>query len=224
LNSDNLFIGSHQPSNVASWSWDGKLDDVGIWNRVLTQQEITNLYNGVYNLPVELTQFSASCSDSVTSINWQTASEHNSAYFEILKSRDGGSWIKYARVEATGNSSEVINYSINDISDPTTVYYKLNQVDKDGKGQEYGPISANCNENTSLSISPNPTNGDFKLIGIEHFGTITSLELKDAAGKVIKVMQPTTTQFTCNDLKIGVYFLQITSGKLQEVIKIVKEY
>lgn len=26
-------------------SWDGKIDDIGIWNRALTQQEITNLYN-----------------------------------------------------------------------------------------------------------------------------------------------------------------------------------
>jgi hypothetical protein len=26
-------------------SWEGKIDDIGIWNRVLTQQEITNLYN-----------------------------------------------------------------------------------------------------------------------------------------------------------------------------------
>ena len=28
-------------------TWGGKLDDIGIWNRVLTQQEITNLYNSV---------------------------------------------------------------------------------------------------------------------------------------------------------------------------------
>jgi hypothetical protein len=27
--------------------WNGKIDDIGIWNRVLTQQEITGLYNSV---------------------------------------------------------------------------------------------------------------------------------------------------------------------------------
>ncbi len=43
-NSNNLYIGSHQPSNVSYWSWDGKLDDVGIWNRVLTDCEIKSLY------------------------------------------------------------------------------------------------------------------------------------------------------------------------------------
>jgi hypothetical protein len=42
---ENLYIGSHQPLIVPSWSFNGKLDDIGIWNRALTQQEITNLYN-----------------------------------------------------------------------------------------------------------------------------------------------------------------------------------
>jgi hypothetical protein len=41
----NLYIGSHQPLIVPSWSFNGKLDDIGVWNRALTQQEITNLYN-----------------------------------------------------------------------------------------------------------------------------------------------------------------------------------
>jgi hypothetical protein len=204
-------------------NYSGLIDDLSIYSRGLTQQEITNLYNGVYNLPVELKQFSASCSENTTNINWQTATEHNSAYFEVLKSRDGESWNSLTTVNAAGNSSEAINYSIKDDIDATTVYYKLNQVDKDGKSQEYGPISANCNENTSLFISPNPTNGEFNLIGMEHCGTITSLEVKDATGKVVKAMQPTTTQFTCTELKAGVYFLAVSAGKTMKVIKIIKE-
>lgn len=41
---DHLFLGAHQPSVVASWSWSGKLDDVGIWARALTTEEIQALY------------------------------------------------------------------------------------------------------------------------------------------------------------------------------------
>jgi hypothetical protein len=216
------YFGVRGGSSIDAY-YSGILDDIGIWNRALTQQEITNLYNGVYNLPVELAQFSATCSGNTTNINWQTATEHNSAYFEVLNSRDGESWNSLTTVDAAGNSSEAINYSISDNTDASTVYYKLNQVDKDGKSQEYGPISANCNENTSLFITPNPTNGEFNLIGMEHFGTITSLEVKDATGKVVKAMQPTTTQFTCNELKAGVYFLTVSAGKTMKVIKIIKE-
>jgi hypothetical protein len=217
------FIFFASTSSGFSTLYNGKLDDIGVWDRVLTQQEIKNLYDGVYNLPVELAQFSATCSGNTTNINWQTATEHNSAYFEVLNSRDGENWNSLTTVNAAGNSSEAINYSISDNTDATTVYYKLNQVDKDGKSQEYGPISANCNENTSLFITPNPTNGEFNLIGMEHFGTITSLEVKDATGKVVKVLDPTTSEFSCVGLKTGIYFLNITSGSKQEVVKIIKE-
>jgi hypothetical protein len=45
FNNNPLWIGS-QPSIYSSTkTFDGKIDDIGIWNRALTQQEITNLYN-----------------------------------------------------------------------------------------------------------------------------------------------------------------------------------
>ena len=43
-NSADLLIGSVNREIGAEWM-NGKLDDIGIWNRALTQQEITNLYN-----------------------------------------------------------------------------------------------------------------------------------------------------------------------------------
>jgi hypothetical protein len=41
-NSNISFVGK---SINNGWYFNGKIDDIGIWNRVLTQQEITNLYN-----------------------------------------------------------------------------------------------------------------------------------------------------------------------------------
>ena len=38
-------IGGAEP-NGTGW-WNGKIDDIGMWNRALTQQEITDLYNAV---------------------------------------------------------------------------------------------------------------------------------------------------------------------------------
>jgi len=46
-NSANMLVGMNNApisGNVAKH--DGKIDDIGIWNRVLTEQEITDLYNG----------------------------------------------------------------------------------------------------------------------------------------------------------------------------------
>ncbi|WP_396142468.1 LamG-like jellyroll fold domain-containing protein [Flavobacterium sp.] len=47
-NTSNLVIGAVlTPLSGVLQSHDGKIDDIGIWNRELTQQEITNMYNGV---------------------------------------------------------------------------------------------------------------------------------------------------------------------------------
>jgi len=45
--SANLFFGKSGCNNAGQMidAFNGKLDDIGIWNRALTQQEITNLYN-----------------------------------------------------------------------------------------------------------------------------------------------------------------------------------
>jgi hypothetical protein len=76
---------------------------------------------------------------------------------------------------------------------------------------------------SQLVVSPNPTKDNFSISGLELLGTITSLEIKDAAGKIVKVLDPTTTNFSCIGLKAGVYFLAVTSNKTERVIKIIKE-
>ena len=42
-NTDPLYIGKHDYNNFPYY-FSGKIDDIGIWNRILTQQEITSLY------------------------------------------------------------------------------------------------------------------------------------------------------------------------------------
>jgi hypothetical protein len=74
-----------------------------------------------------------------------------------------------------------------------------------------------------ISISPNPTNGDFTLTGLEFFNTISSMTIKDVNSKTIKELNPKATQFSLGAVKAGVYFLTITAGNKQEVVKLIKE-
>jgi hypothetical protein len=67
--SNNLFLGvSNDPSLVVRY-FSGKLDDIGIWNRALTQDEITSLY-----------QSEVSCQSLV--INSGTLSSFNPAVYQ----------------------------------------------------------------------------------------------------------------------------------------------
>ena len=45
VNNENLFFGTMAQNNLYPYWLNGKIDDVGIWNRALSQQEITQLFN-----------------------------------------------------------------------------------------------------------------------------------------------------------------------------------
>jgi hypothetical protein len=48
------FGNSFNPNGTPIGNFKGSFDDIGIWNRVLTQQEITNLFNASMTSVVEL--------------------------------------------------------------------------------------------------------------------------------------------------------------------------
>ena len=81
-NTDPLYIGKHDYNN-APYYFNGKIDDIGIWNRALTQAEITDLYNGCQlsfnaqpnNQTININnnaQFIAGSSDALATYQWQT--------------------------------------------------------------------------------------------------------------------------------------------------------
>jgi hypothetical protein len=76
---------------------------------------------------------------------------------------------------------------------------------------------------SKLIISPNPTNANFTITGLDKLGNVTAMVLKDLNGKTVKLLDPKASQFKITDLKSGVYFLTISAGEIQEVIKLIKE-
>ena len=82
-NTNPLWIGSQQSIYSTTKTFDGKIDDIGIWNRALTQQEITALYNSCgKNLAISPSNnskmigtnatFTAAVSDTNPSYIWQS--------------------------------------------------------------------------------------------------------------------------------------------------------
>ncbi len=114
-------------------------------------------------LPVELTTFSVNCDKEYSIISWQTASEHNSASFILERSADGTQWDEITEMDAAGNSNSTIDYQYEDLEYFRFVgYYRLTQVDTDGKQKVYDPIYTNCSKSENeVDIYPNPVLGDF---------------------------------------------------------------
>jgi hypothetical protein len=176
------------------------------------------VYYAVSTLPVELVSFAAICEDNNTvSVNWTTASEHNSDYYKVEKSRDGLNWNTLATEAAAGNSTQLINYSVSDASDISgTVYYRLSQVDVDGTMKVYDIVSTICSSEKELALIayPNPSNGQFTLKIENAAGGMYALEITDIQGKAIEqqniVLETGTTVVKMNPvgLQPGVYVLQ----------------
>jgi hypothetical protein len=181
-------------------------------------------------LPVELLSFDGSCNDNVITLNWRTASEHNSQYFEIQKSRDGENWSSLATVGSAGNSTQELSYETKDHKAiDGNNYYKLIQYDIDGQFKEYGPINVVCNGNSKgyFSIFPNPSSGDFQVIlnNKQLIGT-GSLIVKDSKGSVVYSKEVKITQginlFNVSDIPLtsGIYYVSIiTDNNSTETLK-----
>ncbi|MBP6091445.1 MAG: T9SS type A sorting domain-containing protein [Crocinitomicaceae bacterium] len=185
---------------------------------------------GTSALPVELTSFNANCNENTTMINWQTASEHNSASFDVEKSRDGANWSVIKTVAAAGNSTTTIDYSVVDSEKSATiVYYRLNQIDQDGVSKIYGPISATCggtNDFTAI-VYPNPAT---EIVTVEMNSPIAqtvSIQICGTDGKAIVQMATSleegTTQIplSIETLKAGVYTVQVNGENATNTIKLV---
>lgn len=181
-------------------------------------------------LPVELISFDGSCNDNVITLNWRTASEHNSQYFEIQKSRDGENWSSLTTVESAGNSTQELSYETKDHNAiDGNNYYKLIQYDIDGQFKEYGPINVICNGNSKgyFSIFPNPSTGDFQVI-LNNKRLIGDgiLEVRDSKGSVVYIQEVKINQginlinVSNINLTSGIYYVSvITDNNSTETLK-----
>lgn len=110
-------------------------------------------------LPVSLIEFNAIAYDGKIQISWATASEVNNNYFEVLKSIDGTNFEVISKVEGQGNSNMLKSYSIEDFKvNSGMIYYKLRQVDFDGKSTIFNIISVEYIGGFEAKLFPNPVN------------------------------------------------------------------
>lgn len=109
-------------------------------------------------LPVQLLSFDVKPIGNNVRLSWETASEINSAYFEVQRSTDMSEFIALKRIDATNNSNEKRWYSFEDENLPQGIYYyRLRQVDFDGKATNYKALAVNISDDTpSILTYPNP--------------------------------------------------------------------
>lgn len=117
-------------------------------------------------LPVELLFFKAElATNNQVRLSWATAREWNSSHYIVERSRDLQTYAKIGMLDAKGLTSTRQDYYLIDQNPPLgTSYYRLRQVDRDGKEQLYKPVSIVLTESgLPLAVYPNPSKGQFSI-------------------------------------------------------------
>lgn len=143
----------------------------------------TALTATVSPLPVQLIDFTAQPEGAAVALAWHTASEKNSARFEIERSTDGKRFAHLGNVAAQGSASKLTAYAYRDDALPAGIsqlYYRLRQVDLDGSAA-YSPVrTVALARTTSLALFPNPAHTAATLTGA---APGTTVQLYDAVGR-----------------------------------------
>lgn len=137
-------------------------------------------------LPVSLQSFSANCINGMIQIDWSTSSEINNDYFIIEHSADGILFNQLLRVNGAGNTNTQHNYAA--VSLKGTGYYRLKQVDFDGKESTFDPVFVTCHSTADMNCPAITfSNQEFQLKMESESNDEVDIQLMDMGGKVISV-------------------------------------
>jgi hypothetical protein len=204
---------------------NGSKSNNGTWGLVNTVNPTNGLVGLVINaltvpLPVKFISFTAIINNRNTVLNWATSYGINNKGFELQRSFDGKHFNSIAFVKGAGNSNRLINYSF-DNNTQQTAYYRLKQVDFDGKFEYSKVLILNKTEDIIMELSPNPFTNNLILTSNRQ---ISKAEIIDITGKVklVDLINNSKPEINTSELSNKIYFIRIFNDKTFITKRIVK--
>jgi hypothetical protein len=167
-------------------------------------------------LPVKFIGFSLTPEKNNIVVEWATAEEINSSYYEVQRSDDGNNWKTVAKITAAGNSSLTHSYSYTDQSFTSpSVFYRIRQVDIDGSFA-YTVVRMLKNESSKANINLSAVSNSLYIhfsekeknvsVRLTSFNgqLISQTMLNEAIGQVVMPVQKNVR---------GIYVVTITDGE-----------
>lgn len=180
-------------------------------------------------LPVQLSQFSINILSDKVKLEWKTETEKNNFGFDIQRlsqSSKNFDWEKIGFIRGNGTTNISSEYSFIDYNlIPGKYYYRLRQIDNDGKFEYSERISINFSPVKNFSLSqnyPNPFNPTTKIkYTLPEAGSV-KLTIYNLLGQEIKVLIKTFQEsgdydmlFDAKDLDSGVYIYRVEEVSLR---------
>ena len=151
-------------------------------------------------MPITLLYFNGKRLLNSNLLTWATTFEKDNKEFKIERSENGTSFYTIGSVNGSNESNYLLTYSYEDeLNYEGIMYYRLRQVDLDGKESFSNIVAISSAKNSVLNVYPNPTNGQVLL----------SLFTKELSGSATVVVYNTLGQALFTD-KIEV--IELSSG------------
>lgn len=171
-------------------------------------------------LPVKFSNFSNTTNNSITQLNWNTAEEINNSHFVIEESFDGEIFTDKGIVKGIGNSMTIQHYSFTLPFDDQNTYYRLKQVDIDGK-TAYSKIIVQTYQLGNFTLYPNPSSENVHCSLTSYEGN-TIVQIINEFGLIIS--DETYNTSITNNLNFsiptkGIYFVKVIQGNDMNVKK-----
>jgi hypothetical protein len=177
---------------------------------------------GSIAVPVELTSFVATTTESGIKLEWQTATETNNRGFEIQRSTDKVNFTTLDFVKGNGTTSERHSYSYIDNSVVNgKVYYRLKQIDYDGTYSYSNVIEADFSMPLAFELSqnyPNPFNPTTVIKFAIPTASKVTVKVFDILGREVAVLANQdfaagrhSLEFNASGLTSGAYFYTINT-------------
>ena len=181
------------------------------------------IYTSPTLLPVTWLTFDATPVSNAVEVTWSTQNEVQNAYFTVERSSNGIDFSPLGEVPGSGNSSEILHYSYTDIAPlPGGSYYRLKQVDTDGKTTYSSIKSVEFTSQKGITIGPNPMQ---ELIYIRSTSELKDAEvtITTADGQLVAEYQLNGDQMELDSPLIpGIYLVSIRQPHAVQTFRLVK--
>lgn len=112
--------------------------------------------------PVKLAEFAGQSTAEGNKLMWKTTEEVVNKGFEIQRSIDARNFTKIGFIKGHGNTANAQMYSFTDAKPFPATYYRLKQLDYDGKST-YSKIIVVKEGDQSARVYPNPARGQLHI-------------------------------------------------------------
>lgn len=185
--------------------------------------DITNAANWTVNdnpslisLPVKIKRFDVQHRSTSNILTFSTATELNNDHFVIERSADSRNWTEIGQVKGAGNALTEQNYQFTDDRPLEGInYYRLRQVDFDGKFEFSAVRSVFFGTTNVLSLSPSPVSDQLTIRLGNSYDDDAVVEVISATGQIVRseILPAETIQYHIDmtTLPKGVYVVRLTA-------------